>query len=72
MSLTMHISSSPTSRAVRLGWCLLFSASLAGCSFFGAKTAKPKPAPDVFLHAATVMKADPANCPRQSVSVGKA
>ena len=44
MSLTMHISSSPTSRAVRLGWCLLFSASLAGCSFFGAKTAKPKPA----------------------------
>jgi HAD superfamily hydrolase (TIGR01509 family) len=25
-------------------------------------TAKPKPAPDVFLHAATTMKADPANC----------
>ena len=44
MSVKLQFSSSRTSRVLRLGWCLLFSASLAGCSFFGAKTEKPKPA----------------------------
>lgn len=43
MSVKMQFSFSCPSRALRLGWCVLFSVSLAGCSFFGAKTAKPKP-----------------------------
>lgn len=44
MSVKMQFSSLRTSRVLRFGWCLLFSASLAGCSFFGNKAAKPKPA----------------------------
>ena len=44
MSVQIQFSSFGTSRLLRLGWCVLFSASLAGCSFFGGKNAKPKPA----------------------------
>ena len=43
MSVKMQLSSSK-SKMVRLGWCVLFSASVAGCSLFGAKSEKPKPA----------------------------
>lgn len=44
MSVKMQRPFSRTQRTLRLGWCLLFGASLVGCSFLGAKTAKPKPA----------------------------
>ena len=43
MSVKMQLSFPRTSSALRLGWCVLLSASLVGCSFFGAKTSKPKP-----------------------------
>lgn len=44
MSVKSQFCSSRTSGVLRLGWCLLFSATLAGCSFFGAKNERPKPA----------------------------
>ncbi len=43
MSAKMQLFSS-AAKVVRLGWCVLFSISLAGCSLFGSKSEKPKPA----------------------------
>ena len=44
MSVKYQLSSPRISRVFKLGCCVLFSASLVGCSLFSAKNAKPKPA----------------------------